>query len=519
MDTLSYLMMGFSVALTPSNLGLAALGAIVGTMVGVLPGLGPVNAVAMLVPVVFALGLPPESSLILMAAIYVGSEYGGRISAILINVPGEASAVMTAIEGYPLARQGKAGIALSLSAWSSFLGSLLATLGIVIAAPVVSRWALAFGPVEYVALMFFAFACLTGLLADKPIKALLAVGIGLALSTVGIDPNSGVYRYTFGMVNLIDGIQFATIVIGLFAISELLLLYEGHRSGTSARIERMGRSLFNLSEMRSTLFSTLRGSGIGFAIGLLPGAGGTVGSALAYTTEKRIVERRDPEGSRFGRGDLRGLASVEAANNSASNSNFIPMLTLGIPSSGTTAIMLGVLTLYNITPGPVLFTAQPALVWGLIASLFVGNIMLLAMNIPLVGVFARMLSVPAWTLVPFIVVVSAIGVYSGKSAGFDLVLMVAIGAAAYWLRKLSVPMAPLILGFVLGKLLEQNLRRALSLSAGEVEVLWSSWIAIVLWAAAALMLIVPQILKRLSGEPVLPKPEKAVAGELPETRP
>lgn len=512
MDTLGFLLTGFAVAATPMNLGLAAIGAVVGTMVGVLPGLGPVNAVAMLVPVVFALGLPPESSMILMASIYIGSEYGGRISAILINVPGEASAVMTALEGYPLSRQGKAGIALSLSAWTSFVGSMLATVGIVVAAPILSRWALAFGPVEYVALMVFAFASLAGLLADQPVKALLAVGIGLALSTVGIDPNSGVFRYTFDMPNLIDGIQFATIVIGLFAISELLLLYESHRAGIPTKVERMGRSLFNLAEMRLTNMAALRGSVIGFFIGLLPGAGGTVGSVLAYSTEKRIVERQDPEGARFGRGDLRGLASVEAANNSASNSNFIPMLTLGIPSSGTTAIMLGVLTLYNITPGPVLFTSQPELVWGLIASLFIGNVMLLAMNIPFVGLFARMLSVPAWTLVPFIVVVSAVGVYSGKSAGFDLVLMVVVGVIAWWLRKLSVPMAPLILGFVLGKILEQNLRRALSLSAGEVSILWSSWIAVVLWVAAFLMLVMPMVFARLR------KPEAplAIDAKLPQ---
>ncbi|NUB45878.1 tripartite tricarboxylate transporter permease [Fertoebacter nigrum] len=497
METLTLLMTGFAVAGTPMNLALAAVGAVLGTMVGVLPGLGPVNAVAMLVPVVFALGLPPESSMILMAAIYIGSEYGGRISAILINVPGEASAVMTALEGYPLSRQGLAGVALSLSAWTSFLGSVLATVGIVLAAPVLSRWALAFGPVEYVALMIFAFACLTGLLSDQPIKALLATGIGLALSTIGIDANSGVMRYTFDMPNLIDGLAFSTLVIGLFAISELLILLQSHRDGVSVKIERMGRNLFNFKEMRFTLPAALRGAGIGFFIGLLPGAGGTVASALAYSTERKITERNDPEGSRFGKGDLRGLATVEAANNSASNSNFIPMLTLGIPSSGTTAIMLGVLTLYNLTPGPMLFTSQPELVWGLIASLFIGNVMLLAMNIPLVGVFARMLSVPAWVLVPFIVVVSAVGVYSGKSASFDLILMVVVGAAAYWLRRMQVPMAPLILGFVLGGILETNLRRALSLSAGEMQILWSSPIAIALWLAAAGILLLPRLLRRV----------------------
>ncbi|WP_435167594.1 tripartite tricarboxylate transporter permease [Falsirhodobacter sp. 1013] len=497
METLNLLLSGFSVAASPSNLALAAVGAVFGTMVGVLPGLGPVNAVAMLVPVVFALGLPPESSMILMAAIYIGSEYGGRISAILINVPGEASAVMTALEGYPLSRQGLAGVALSLSAWTSFMGSLLATVGIVLAAPVLSSWALAFGPVEYVALMIFAFACLTGLLADQPVKAMLAVGIGLALSTIGIDANSGVMRYTFDMPNLIDGLAFSTVVIGLFAISELFILLQTHRDGESVQVERLGRGMFNFAEARFTFMATLRGSVIGFFIGLLPGAGGTVGSALAYSTERKIAERKDRRTSRFGHGDLRGLATVEAANNSASNSNFIPMLTLGIPSSGTTAIMLGVLTLYNITPGPMLFQSEPELVWGLIASLFIGNVMLLAMNIPMVGLFARMLSVPAWVLVPFIVVVSAVGVYSGKSASFDLILMVAVGALAYWMRRLHVPMAPLILGFVLGGILETNLRRALSLSAGDVQILWSSWIAIILWAAAVAILLLPRVMRRL----------------------
>lgn len=498
MDTFNYLLHGFGVALAPTNLLLAALGAVVGTMVGVLPGLGPINAVAMLVPVVFALGLPPEGSLILMAAIYIGSEYGGRISAILLNVPGEASAVMTALEGYPLARQGKAGIALSLSAWTSFVGSAIATLGIVLAAPVLAKWALAFGPVEYVALMVFAFACLTGLLTDQPVKAMLAIGLGLAISTIGIDANSGVYRYTFGSPNLVDGVQFATVVIGLFAISELLIMLDAKHGGAAVRIEQFGRSLFNRQEMRFTNMATLRGSIIGFFVGILPGAGGTVASALAYTTEKRVVEKSDPEGSRFGEGDVRGLASVEAANNSASNSNFIPMLTLGIPSSGTTAIMLGVLTLYNLTPGPALFRSQPDLVWGLIASLFIGNFILLAINIPLVGVFARMLSVPAWVLVPFIVVVSAIGVYSGKSTTFDLVLMVGLGVGGYLLRRLGVPMAPLILGLVLGKILEQSLRRALSLSAGDVAILWSSPISITLWIMAAAVLIIPLLLPRFA---------------------
>ena len=500
MDALSFLATGFGVALQPINLMVAALGAFIGTVVGLLPGLGPINGVAILLPLAFALKLPPETALILLAAVYIGCEYGGRISSILLNVPGDAAAIMTAMDGYPMAKKGLGGVALSISAWSSFVGSMIATAGLVVATPILAKWALAFGPAEYFALMVFAFACLTGLLGDQPVKALFATVLGLSLATVGVDANSGVYRFTFDSIHLADGIQFIVVVIGLFSISELLLMLEEAVFGTSA-IPNTGRNLFNLKEMSLTWWGTVRSSVVGFVVGVLPGAGATVASAITYSMEKRIAG----DDGHFGEGDIRGVAAPEAANNAAANGSFVPMLTLGVPGSGTTAVMMGALTLYNITPGPALFEQQPTLVWGLIASMFIGNVILLVMNIPMVGLFTRMLKVPNWALVPGILAVSTVGVYAVHATTFDLVLMSLLGVAGYLLRKCEVPMAPLILGFVLGEMMEQNLRRALSITNGELGILWDSPISVALWLGAALMVAVPmayRMLKR-SRQPVV----------------
>lgn len=492
MDTLSHLATGFGVALQPLNLLYASLGAFLGTIVGLLPGLGPINGVAILMPLAFALKLPPESALILLAATYIGCEYGGRISSILLNVPGDAGAIMTAIDGYPMAKKGMGGVALSISAWSSFVGSVVATIGIVIAAPLLARWALAFGPAEYFALMIFAFACIAGLIADQPVKAILATLIGLSLATVGVDANSGVYRFTFDSVHLGDGIQFIVVVIGLFSVSEILLMLEHLVHGKSV-IPDTGRRMFNLKEMAFTWWGTLRSSVVGFVVGVLPGAGATVASAITYSMEKRLTDKDNT----FGTGDIRGVAAPEAANNSAANGSFVPLLTLGVPGSGTTAVMLGALSLYNITPGPALFEQQPALVWGLIASMFIGNVILLVMNIPLAGVFTRMLNVPNWALVPGILAVSAVGVYGVHATTFDLMLMSGFGIAGYLLRKCEVPMAPLILGFVLGELLEQNLRRALSITSGELSILWESPVSAGLWLAAVGIVIAPRVYRKM----------------------
>ena len=490
MDILQHLVAGFGVALSPTNLLIAALGCFIGTVVGLLPGLGPINGVAILMPLAFAMKLPPETSLILLAAVYIGCEYGGRISSILLNVPGDAGAIMTALDGYPMARQGLGGVALSISAWSSFVGSFIATLGIVLFAPLLASWALSFGPAEYFALMCFAFACIAGLMGDAPVKAGLAALIGLSMSCVGLDSNSGVYRFTGGDIHLSDGIQFVVVVIGVFSISELLLMLQQHHS-SAGQVTQTGRMLFNLKELAHTWWGTVRSSVVGFVVGVLPGAGATIASAMTYAMEKRLT---DTDGS-FGKGDIRGVAAPEAANNSAATGSFVPMLTLGVPGSGTTAVMVGALSLYNITPGPALFNQQPDLVWGLIASLFLANVILLVLNIPLVGVFTKVLSVPNWLLVPGIVAVSSVGVYAVHATTFDLVLMTVLGLAAYLLRQQGVPMAPLILGFVLGDMMEQNLRRALSISNGDPGILVESPIAIGLWTAAVLMLVVPLVLR------------------------
>ena len=341
--------------------------------------------------------------------------------------------------------------------------------------------------------MCFAFACIAGLMGDAPVKAALAAVIGLSLSTVGLDSNSGVYRFTGGDVHLSDGIQFIVVVIGVFSISEILLMLE-QRFNNTGMIRETGRNLFNWFEMKFTWWSTLRASVVGFIVGVLPGAGATIASAMTYSMEKRIAG----ESGTFGEGDLRGLAAPEAANNASAAGSFVPMLTLGVPGSGTTAVMVGALSLYNITPGPALFTQQPALVWGLIASLFIANVILLFINIPLVGVFTKVLQVPNWMLVPGILAVSTVGVYAVHATTFDLMLMACFGLLGYVLRKQGVPMAPLILGFVLGDMMEQSLRRALSITNGELGILFESPISISLWVCAAAMVILPPLARRFS---------------------
>ncbi|AML57640.1 Tripartite tricarboxylate transporter TctA family [Serratia rubidaea] len=492
MDTWLYLSQGFEVALIPQNLVIALIGCFVGTIVGLLPGLGPINGVAILLPLAFALKLPAESALILLATVYIGCEYGGRISSILLNVPGDAAAIMTALDGYPMAQQGRAGVALSISAVSSFIGSIIAIGGIILFAPLLARWSLAFGPAEYFALMIFAIACLGSMMSQNPLKSLLAALIGLGLATVGVDANTGVYRFTFDSVHLSDGIQFIVVVIGLFSVSEILLMLESTGAGQKL-VRKTGRLLFNRKEAKECAGPALRSSVVGFFVGILPGAGATIASALTYMTEKKISGNSDS----FGKGDIRGVAAPEAANNASACGSFIPMLTLGVPGSGTTAVMMGALTLYNITPGPAMFTEQPDIVWGLIAALLIANVMLLIMNIPLIGLFTRMLTIPLWFLVPAIAAVSAVGVYAVHSTTFDLMLMVGLGVFGYILRKMHFPMSPLILGFVLGELLEQNLRRALSISNGEYGILWGSGIAQSLLVLAVAVLVVPPVLRTI----------------------
>lgn len=488
---LEYLAQGFAVALTWQNLLIGFLGCFIGTMVGALPAIGPINGIALLMPIAYTMGLPAESTMILLASVYCGAEYGGRISSILLNVPGDAGAVMTALDGYPLARQGRAGEALALSGIASFVGGVIGTIGLALFAPLLAGLAIGFGPAEYFVLMVFAFATLGSMVGSQPVKTLIGCTLGLMLATVGLDATSGAYRFTFDEPELGDGIEFVVLVIGLFSISEALIILEHQGRGFTV-IRKLGRMTARLSDVVRTTGATLRGSAIGFVVGVLPGTGASVSSAISYTTEKRIS---DTEGT-FGKGDVRGLAAPEAANNATACGAFVPMLTLGVPGSGTTAVMLGALMLYNIQPGPMLLTERPELVGGLVASLFIGNFILLLLNLPLVNIFARVLTVPNWLLVPGILVLSIVGVYSSHASVISIFLMLGIGMIGWLLRKAGFDMAPIILGFVLGHVMEVNLRNALAISGGDPSILFESTISIMLWIGAVAVALVPLLLAR-----------------------
>ena len=491
MDALSHLAGGFAVALSPLNLGLVLGGVLVGTVVGMLPGIGPINAIAILIPVTFASGLPPESALILMVGIYYGSQYGNSISTILLNVPGTASAVVTALDGYELTKAGRGGPALAMSAVASFVGGTLSVLALALFAPLLSGWALRFGPAEYFALMVFAFSALSSFSGDSLMRGLASTAFGLWLATVGLDPNSAIPRYTFGQIQLLDGMDFVVVTIGLFAVSELIHQLVESRSGETG-VRAYGRVMLNLRELKESVLVMIRGSALGFVVGVLPGAGGTIASFLAYSTEERLAG----EDSRFGKGDLRGVAAPESANNAAANGAMIPLLTLGVPGSGTTAVLLGALLGLGITPGPLLIQDEPDLFWGLAASMYVGNVLLLVLNLPLVGVFVRALTLPRWFLMPGVAAVAFIAVYAVNGSAFDLVLMTVFGLVGYVMRRLDYPLAPVVLGLVLGPIMEKNLRRAMALSGGDWGVLFDSWIAVALWVLALLSMVGPALWSR-----------------------
>ena len=483
MDMLSALAQGFAVAITPTNLALALFGCFAGTLIGALPGLGPVNGVAILIPLAFSLGLEPTSALIMLSCIYYGCMYGGRISSIMLNIPGDEPAIMTTLDGYPMAQAGKASEALAISAVASFIGATFATIGLTLFAPLLAKAAIYFGPADYFALYVMAFATIGGITSVNPFKTLLAAFIGLMIATVGLDPATGTARYTAGSFHLYDGFDPIVAIVGLFAISEVLVYLERVHQGETKMVP-LGRALPRFRDMMAGGWANLRGSVIGFICGILPGAGASLGAFMSYIAEQRWSAKD----GKFGEGDPRGIAAPEAGNNAASGGALIPMLTLGVPGSGTTAVMLALLISLNIQPGPLLFDRQPDLVWGLIAALYIANIALLIMNIPIIGLFTRMLSMPQWVLMPFVVMVSFLGVYSISHSTFDLFVMVGFGVIGYILRMLGISLVPVSLGLLLGADMENNLRRALSISNGDFQILFSSPIALTLYAITATML-------------------------------
>jgi len=496
METLSLLAAGFEVALTPTTLMLAVAGCIIGTMVGALPGLGPSNGVAILVPLAFSFNLDATEALILMTSVYYGAMYGGRISSILLNIPGDEPALMTTLDGYPMAKAGRGGEALVLSGVASFVGALLATVGLMLLAPVLSRVAYLFGPAEYFALYLLAFSTLGGIASDNQRKAALAACIGLGIAMIGVDNSSGMPRLTGGHLHLMDGVDFLVAIVGLFAVSEVFVFIESHGRNTAIGV-KLEKIVIPFKVIGRCTGTMLRSTVIGFVAGILPGAGASLGSFLAYTGEKAMVKDR----SMFGRGDPRGVAAPEAGNNAAAGGALVPMLTLGVPGSGTTAVLLALLLTLNITPGPQLFAERPEVVWGLIAALLIANVVLLILNVPMVRLFVKVLSVPPGVLLPGVCMVSFVGIYSLSSSHVDMLLMVAFGVLGYLLRKINVPTVPIILGILLGNAMEDNLRQAMTLSGGEWQYLFSTRIATGLWIAAILGFVAPIFLKRFIKQP------------------
>jgi len=496
MDTLANLALGFSVALSPYTLMLAVVGCFIGTIIGALPGLGPSNGVAILIPISFALGLDATAALVLMTSVYYGAMYGGRISSILLNIPGDEPALMTTLDGYPMAKRGEAGNALVLSGVASFVGALLATIGLILLAPVLARVAFLFGPAEYFALYLLAFCTLGGMASNNQAKSAIAACIGLGIAMIGVDSSSGLPRLTGGNLHLYDGVDFLVAIVGLFAIAELFFFIESHGKGSSIGVV-LDKVTIPWKYIKQTFPTMLRASGVGFIAGVLPGAGASLGSFLAYMTEKSIAGK---DGG-FGTGVPKGVAAPEAGNNAAAGGALVPMLTLGVPGSGTTAVLLALLMTLNITPGPTLFRDNPEVVWGLIASLLIANVVLLIMNVPMVKIFVKILSVPAWILLPGVTMVSTTGIFALTGSYFDLLMLIGFGVLGYFLRKLDVPTVPVILGILLGGNMEDALRRAMTLSDGDPSYLFSSPIAIGLWIAAILGFVAPMFLRGVLKKP------------------
>ena len=504
MSTLDYLLQGFGTALVWYNILFAFVGVLIGTAVGVLPGIGPMSGVALLIPVTASItgGLPPEqaatSAIILLAGVYYGAMYGGSTTSILLNTPGESSSVVTTLDGYQMAKKGRAGSALSIAAIGSFVAGIVTLVALIALAKPLSAVALKFGPAEYFSLMLLGLGAVSGLAGKSVTKALIMTVCGLLLGTIGIDTVSGIARFTFDIPWLFQGIEFLTIAVGLFALGEVFktILEKEEEDGEIARITNL---LPSKEEFKESAGPIARGSLLGFFVGILPGAGATLASFFSYLLEKRIS--KNP--SKFGTGAIAGVAAPESANNAASGGAMIPLLTLGIPGSGTTAILMGALMMYNVQPGPLLFEDHPQVAWGLIASMFIGNIMLLILNLPLVKVFAKIIETPKKYLIPMIIAVSIFGVYAVQVSTNDLLLLLGCGVFGYFLSKNDYPIAPLVLGLVLGPMVENNLRRALTISNGDYGVFFTRPISLVFLLITALWLVIPFVMKRKGKEVII----------------
>ena len=490
MAMLEHLALGFATVFTPTNLLFCILGVIAGQLIGVLPGIGPAAGIALLLPLTF--GGDPIASTIMFAGIYYGAQYGGTMTSVLVNIPGESSTVMTSLDGHQLALQGRAGAALGMAAIGSFIAGVLGTIGLMLAAPLLARSALAFGPPEYCMLVLLGLAAL-GLVSGSLLKGLVMGALGLLLATVGVDPQIGSTRFTFDQIWLLDGFEFLVLAVAFFGVGEVLASVE--RDDPPAQVLSGLKNMYPTAEdwMRCR-FAILRGAVVGFLVGVLPGAGATIASFFSYALEKRIS--KTPE--RFGRGAIEGVAGPEAANNAASAGAMVPMFALGLPGSNTTAIMLGALIMFGLRPGPQLFQTNPELVWGIIASMFVGNLLLLVLNLPLAGLSAQLLRVPYRLLYPGILALCIAGVFSQSNSLDDVYIMVVFGVLGYFMRKYDYPAAPLVLGLVLEPLFENSLRQSLTLSFGSLAIFVTRPIALTILLLTLTAVLVPVVLRLAS---------------------
>ena len=479
------LLLGLQTALTPQNLLWCFVGVLVGTVIGLLPGLGSSTGVAVLIPL--TLTFEPVTALIMLAGIYYGAQYGGTITSVLISTPGEASSVVTTLDGYQMARRGRAGPALAIAAIGSFVAAILSLVLLALVAPPLANLALDFGPPENLALMMLGLVTIISFSGGSRLKGLSMAVLGVLFATVGIDPGGGPGRFTFGNVNLLSGLPYVEVMIGLFAVGEVMYQI---RVGAAEPIRAKFRDMvISRADIRRSSGAIARGSALGFFLGCLPGAGSTLASFIAYGVEKRVSRNRDE----FGKGAIEGVASPESANNSAANANFIPTLTLGIPGGATTAVLLGAFTVYGIQPGPLLFQEQPKLVWGLLASFFLGNVMLLALNLPMAPVFAQMLRVPYGFLYPMILFTSFVGAYAIDNNFFSVWLVFVFGLVGYVMKLYDLPMAPLVLGLVIGQLFEKALVQTSALGAGDLTIIFHRPIAVGVLALAVVFLIGPSL--------------------------
>lgn len=481
LNSLQNLMMGFSVALTPENLMYAFIGCVLGTMVGVLPGIGPAAGTALLIPVTFQ--LPPIGAIIMLAAIFYGSQYGGTITTVLLNVPGEASSVVTLLDGHQMAKQGRAGVALSVAAIGSFIGGTIATMGLVLIAPPLARLALNLGPPEYFSLMVLGLSVGMGLAGQSLLKSLMVGAFGLLIAMVGLDATEGTPRMTFGQSELLDGVEFVSVIIGLFGVSDILLNLEKPVQAVFAA--KMKSLIPSRKDVSDSVWPVLRGTGIGFFLGLLPGMGVAVSSFMAYVAERRFSKY--PE--KFGTGVIEGVAGPETANNAHANAALIPLFTLGIPSAPVMAVLMSAFIINGLSPGPSLFRDRPDLVWGVIASLYVGNVMLLILNLPLIPLWVTILKVPYQILFAFILAITIIGSFGANHTMFDVWVMIFFGVLGYVLKKLDFPLAPAILTFILGPMMERSLYRAMVMSGGDITILVSRPISLTFLALATIVLL------------------------------